>query len=265
MVFADERRRQIAELIDSAGRARVSELSATFGVSPVTIRKDLLVLADLQRIVRTHGGAISGQKIGPEAALDIRERLQRAEKIAMANEAAGMVSDGQSIALDASTSALYLARTLRARESRNRLMVITNSIRSALELAGHPGISVTLLGGRVRWAALSAVGPNCCDALKNLNVQRLFMSCAGFTIGSGVTDVMDDEAQAKRAMVAAAHEVFLLADHTKWGIVSSATSCPTDQLTGVITDKEAPAEMVQALRNQGIDVRQVEPTAAMRP
>ena len=205
------------------------------------------------------------RRLGPEAALDIRERLQRAEKIAMANEAARLVSDGQSIALDASTSALYLARTLKARESRHRLMVVTNSIRSALELAGHPGITVTLLGGRVRWAALSAVGPNCCEALSHVNVQRLFMSCAGFTIGSGVTDVMEDEAQAKRAMVAAAHEVFLLADHTKWGIVSSATSCPTDKLTGVITDREAPADMVQALRDLGVDVRQVEPTLTMRP
>jgi DeoR/GlpR family transcriptional regulator of sugar metabolism len=73
---------------------------------------------------------------------------------------------------------------------------------------------------------------------------------------------MDDEAQIKRAMAAAAREVYLIADHTKWGKVASATSCRTERLTGVITDREAPAEMIRALRSAGIAVREAGPPRA---
>lgn len=158
-VFARERQLEIARLIAQDGRARVSDLSVRFGVSAVTVRKDLLVLEDQQRLVRTHGGAIAPPRTGPEPAFDVRERLRRDEKMRIGAAAASRVSDGESIVLDASTSALWIARDLWSHGAWHALTVVTNSIRIATELGGRSGITVLMVGGRVRWEALSTVGP----------------------------------------------------------------------------------------------------------
>ena len=261
-VFARERQEHIARMVEESGRARVTDLAAHFGVSAVTIRKDLLVLEGERRVIRTHGGAIAARGSRPEVAFEIREALQRDEKSGMGAIAAARVGDGDSIVLDASTSALYIARHLKDREAWHQLTVVTNSIRIASELAGHPGIEVLLLGGRVRWEALSVVGPLGDGFFRRVNVQRAFVGAAGVSVDEGLTDVMEEEAQIKRAMVSAAREVYALVDHTKWGRVASATFCRTERLTGVITDADAPPEMVAKLRGLGIEVVQVGEKAA---
>lgn len=256
-VFARERQLEIARIVEEHGRARVTELADQFGVSAVTIRKDLLALEDDHRVIRTHGGAIAPPASRPELAFDIRERLQRNEKSRIGAAAAELVGDGQSLVLDASTTALYLARHLKDRATWHGLTVVTNSIRIASELAGHPGVSVLMLGGRVRWEALSVVGPLGDGVFRRINVQKAFVGAAGFTVEEGLTDAQEEEAQIKRAMVTAAREVYAIVDHTKWGRVASATFCRTDRLSSVLTDDEAPAAMVEALRGMGIEVRQV--------
>jgi len=261
-VFARERRQEIGRIIEANGRARVTELATRFRVSAVTIRKDLLLLEGERRVVRTHGGAIAPRGGRPELAFDIRDRLQRAEKSRIGAAAAARIGDGESIVLDASTSALHVARRLKEREAWHGLTVVTNGIRIAFELAGHPGITVLMLGGRVRWEALSVVGPLGDGVFRRVNVQKAFLGAAAFTIEAGLSDAMEEEAQIKRAMVAAAREVYALVDHTKWGRVASATFCRTDRIGGVFTDEESPAAMVSALRAAGIEVVQVGPGAA---
>lgn len=258
-VFARERRQEIARIVEDNRRARVTDLAGRFGVSAVTIRKDLLVLESERRVIRTHGGAIAPGDNRPELAFEIRERLQREEKSRMGAAAAARVADGESIVLDASTSALYVARHLKDREAWHGLTVVTNSIRIAFELAGHPGITVLMLGGRVRWEALSVVGPLGDGVFRRVNVQKAFLGAAGFTIEAGLSDAMEEEAQIKRSMVAAAREVYAVVDHTKWGRVASATFCRTDRLTGVFTDGEAPADMVAAFHAAGIEVMEIGP------
>jgi DeoR/GlpR family transcriptional regulator of sugar metabolism len=261
-VFARERQREIARLVDENGRARVTDLAGRFHVSAVTIRKDLVILESERRVVRTHGGAIAPRGNGPELAFDIRERLQRDEKSRMGAAAAARVSDGESIVLDASTSALYVARHLKDIDVWHGLTVVTNSIRIASELAGHQGITVLMLGGRVRWEALSVVGPLGDGVFRRVNVQKAFLGAAGFTIEAGLSDAMEEEAQIKRSMVNAARDVFAVVDHTKWGRIASATFCRTDRLAGVFTDDEAPPEMVASLRAGGTEVIEVGPPTA---
>jgi DeoR/GlpR family transcriptional regulator of sugar metabolism len=259
-VFAEERQELIARLIEEHGRARVADLAGRFGVSGVTIRKDLAALEQLGRLVRTHGGAVATVRAGAERGFDVRERLQRDEKDAIGREAAGMVVDGDSIALDASTTALALARHLKARGGWLHLTVITNGLRIASELAGHPGIGVVMPAGFLRWEALSLVGPLGEGLFEKVNIQKAFMGAAGFAIEAGLSDATEEEAQIKRLMVAGASEVIGLVDHTKWERAAFATFCETADLRTVITDQGAPARMVDELRRSGMDVRQVEPT-----
>jgi len=103
--------------VEEHGRARVADLAAQFEVSGVTIRKDLLVLESAQRLVRAHGGAIAIDRSRPELSFDIRERLQAEEKSRIGAAGADLVRDGESIVMDASTTALSVARQLKARSA----------------------------------------------------------------------------------------------------------------------------------------------------
>lgn len=253
-VFATERRGAIARLVDDAGRVRVRDLAIRFAVSTVTIRKDLDLLESDGRLVRTHGGALGPERFGPEASFDIRERLQRAEKAAIALAAAGLVGEGESIVMDASTTALAVARQLRTRGGWSQLTVITNGLRIASELAGTPGINVLMTGGRVRSEAMSVVGQLGDGLFDRVNVQTAFVGAAGFTLDSGLSDATDEEAQIKRAMVAAARRVIAIVDHTKWERAAFATFCRTDEIDHVVTDEGAPPDMVDNLRQQGVNV-----------
>ncbi len=258
-VFARERQEHIARIVEEHGRARVGDLAAQFGVSAVTIRKDLVVLDSEQRLVRTHGGAIATDRSRPELAFEIRERLQATEKARIGAAGAALVSEGESIVMDASTTALSVARHLKARGGWSQLTIITNGLRIASELAGHPGITVLMLGGRVRWEALSVVGQLGDGLFSRINVQKAFLGAAGFTLESGLADATDEEAQIKRSMVAAAREVIAIVDKTKWERVAFATFCSTDRITTVLTDDGAPDEMVRALVGRGVQVRLVGP------
>jgi DeoR/GlpR family transcriptional regulator of sugar metabolism len=254
-VFARERQEHIARIVEEHGRARVSDLAAQFRVSGVTIRKDLVALESERRLTRTHGGAIAIDRSRPELSFDIRERLQADEKQWIGAAAAALVQDGESIVLDASTTALSVARHLKARPGWSQLTVLTNGLRIASELAGHPGIIVLMLGGRVRWEALSVVGQLGDGLFSRINVQKAFLGAAGFTLESGLADATDEEAQIKRSMVAAAREIIAIVDRTKWGRAAFATFCPTDQISTVLTDAGGPEEMVRALEGRGIQVR----------
>jgi DeoR/GlpR family transcriptional regulator of sugar metabolism len=247
-VFARERQQHIARSVEEHGRVRVTDLADRFAVSEVTIRKDLRVLETEGRVVRAHGGALAPSRSRPERAFEVRERLQRSEKERIGTVAAALVIDGESIALDASTTALAMARSLKARGNWVHLTVITNGLRIASELAGHHGITVAMPGGFVRAEALSVVGPLGSGLLEQVNIQKAFMGAAGFTLETGLSDATDEEAQIKRLIVSAASEVVALIDHTKWGRAALATFCPTDRLTAVVTDDCAPAEMADALR-----------------
>jgi DeoR family transcriptional regulator of aga operon/DeoR family fructose operon transcriptional repressor len=259
-VFAEERQDHIARIVEEHGRARVADLATTFRVSGVTIRKDLAVLERQGRVVRTHGGAVTLGRAGAERAFDVRERIQRDEKDAIGREAAGMVVDGESIALDASTTALALARHLKARGGWLHLTVITNGLRIASELAGHPGISVVMPAGFLRWEALSLVGPLGEGLFEKVNIQKAFMGAAGFALEAGLSDATEEEAQIKRLMVRGASEVVGLVDHSKWGRAAFATFCETSEMGAVITDAGAPAAMVDQVRRAGIEVRLAEAT-----
>ena len=261
-VFARERQEHIARIVEEHGRARVADLARQFDVSGVTIRKDLLVLESEQRVVRAHGGAIALDRSRPEVAFDIRERLQADEKLRIGVAGAALVHDGESIVMDASTTALSVARQIKARGAWSQLTIITNGLRVASELAGHPGLTVLMLGGRVRWEALSVVGQLGDGLFSRINVQKAFLGAAGFTLESGLSDATDEEAQIKRSMVAAAREVIAIVDHTKWERAAFATFCPVDQVSVVLTDPAAPPAMVEALTTRGVEVRIVSGTGA---
>jgi DeoR family transcriptional regulator of aga operon len=251
-LFLEERLDQIAALLQVQGRVSVSNLSERFGVSAVTIRNDLATLEQQGRLVRTHGGAVVRPNLGMEPpAFAFRKELNLAEKERIGQAAAELVRDGDSVALDASTTAWQVARHLK---DRRELTVVTNGLFIALEFVDSPDVTVVMPGGTLRAASASLVGEQGACILERYHVQKGFFGAGGFTLEEGLTDTNQYEVALKQRMVQRSKEVIAIVDSSKWGQVAFASLASPDQLDRVIVDTSAPAEMVAALRQRGIQV-----------
>jgi DeoR/GlpR family transcriptional regulator of sugar metabolism len=251
-LFQQERLDRTLALLQEQGRASVSELTDRFGVSAATIRTDLATLERQGLLVRTHGGAVARPETGAEPlAFALRRSLHQAEKERIGYAAAQCVRDGDSIALDASTTAWHVARHLKGRRE---LTVITNGLFIALEFIDSPGVTVVMPGGSLRPASASLIGDLGACILERYHVQRGFFGAGGFTLAEGLTDTNEYEVELKRRMLERSKEAIAIVDSSKWGQVALAPLASVGQLHRVISDGGAPADMVAALRAQGIEV-----------
>ena len=253
MLFTSERRNQIVRMLQEEQRVMVPELSLRFAVSEVTIRKDLAWLEAQGLALRTHGGAIATVAgLSPsEMSFDVRERQHHAEKERIGEVAASYVQDGETIALDASTTALAMVPFLAAKRD---LTVVTNGVRAGMELLPLPTLSVLMLGGMLRRESYSLVGMWGKSVLQQVNISKVFIGARGLTLRASLTDVNAEEVELKRAMVEAANEVIAVLDSSKRGQVTLATFCPLERLTRIITDKDAPTQLVKQVRKLGVEV-----------
>src|SRR4051794_22810846 len=147
--------RRVLELLETRDSVHVAELAEAFAVSEVTVRSDLAALAEQGLVARVRGGVRPLQRGESEVGFDLRLRLEVERKRAIARAAAAMVGEGEAVALDASTTAYYLALELRAKRE---LVVVTNGLLVATALADAPGITVLVTGGTLRLSAMSLVG-----------------------------------------------------------------------------------------------------------
>lgn len=251
-LFLQERLEQILALLQAQGRVSVAELGERFGVSTVTIRNDLATLEQQGRLLRTYGGAVPSPNPATEPpAFALRKELHQDEKERIGRAAARLVRDGDSIALDASTTAWQIARHLK---DRRELTVITNGLFVALEFLDSPDVTVVMPGGSLRAASASLVGDQGACLLDRYHVQKGFFGAGGFTLDEGLTDTNQYEVELKQRMVQRSKEVIAVVDSSKWGQVTSAALASVDQLDRVIADDGAPPDMVTALRQRGVEV-----------
>jgi DeoR/GlpR family transcriptional regulator of sugar metabolism len=250
-LFLQERREQIVDLLGRDGRVAVADLSERFDLSQATIRSDLDALAAQGLLVRTHGGAIASDRTELELSFEVRRRLHSLQKQRIGAVAASFVEDGEAIALDASTTALALANQIK---DRRELTVVTNSLVNAMALLEVLGVTVLMPGGFLRRDSASLTGFSDSELLKQFNFQKGFFGAKGLTLEEGLTDVNSDEVIVKRDWVSHARRVIALVDSSKWGRVGFVSFASIDQIDCVITDVDAPPDMVAALREAGVDV-----------
>lgn len=246
-----ERLEEILARLRESGYVSVVELSAALDVSAVTVRTDLERLQRSGRLIRTHGGAVPAQTHETALSFSVRERLNVAEKERIGAAAAATVEDGEAIVLDASTTALHVARNLL---DRHDLTVLTTGLHVALELLRAPGITVLLPGGAVWHEAASIVGDWDSRILSNVNFQRGFFGGRGLTVEQGLTDAHKPEVDLKRRLVAGVRQVNAIVDGSKVGRVAFASCASIDQIDRVFTTADAPPAVVAALRCRGVDV-----------
>jgi DeoR/GlpR family transcriptional regulator of sugar metabolism len=252
-----ERLQRVLELLDSRDSVQVSELSDAFAVSEVTVRHDLTHLAQQGLVARVRGGVRALPRAQSELAFDARLRLRADEKRSMAQLAASLVHDGESVALDSSTSAYYLALELRRRRE---LVVVTNGLLIAAALADAPGVTVLLTGGMLRQAAMSVVGDLAAEVLHSTRIDKGFFGARGLSLERGLMDLNPDEVRFKQQMVAACEHVIGLFDASKWRRSALLSFVPAERVDAIVTDAEAPAELVESWRARGVAVHRAPST-----
>jgi DeoR/GlpR family transcriptional regulator of sugar metabolism len=250
-----ERMEHVLRLLETRDYVQVAELSQAFAVSEVTVRSDLTELARQGLVARIRGGVRALQHGQSEVGFDLRLRLEVDRKRAIARAAAAMVDEGEAVALDASTTAYYLALELR---SKRELVVVTNGLLVATALADAPGITVLVTGGMLRLSAMSLVGDFGADVLRTTRINKGFLGARGLSLSRGLMDLNPDEVRIKQEMADACAQVYGIFDGTKWHRSALLAFVSVEELAGIITDSSAPAVEVDAWRAAGVNVISVD-------
>lgn len=246
---AEERQQRIEEYLQRVEFASLDELSKQVGVSPSTVRRDLALLESVGNIRRTHGGARLLNPRSDEFLFNTREPLQLAEKEAIARAAAALVEPRESVIIDAGTTAYHVARELESR----RPQLITNSLPVANLFSSSSQVEVVVSGGVIYPRLEVLVGPLAVGSISAMHADVAMMSAGGIST-EGISNSHALLIDVQVAMIKAARRVVFCLDHTKFGRQSIAFLCGLDVVNTVVTDSGAPADLVQALRDRGIEV-----------
>jgi len=245
-----ERQQTLMRLLEQNGRLSIALICEKFAISEATARRDLDALAEQGLIQRVHGGAIPVRRAAPEQPILQRTNEQDDEKTHIGRAAAALVNDGETIFLGSGTTVLEVAQHLA-----NRTMtVITNSLPVINLLAPQPNINLIVLGGMLRPTELSFIGHITEQALYELRADKVIIGTRSISFEHGLMNDYLPETQTDRAILNIGREVIVVADHSKWGTVSTAFLAPLSRVHTLVTDDGVDQEMVEVIRGQGIEV-----------
>lgn len=246
-----QRHEAIIKRLQRDAKVSVSELSTALNVSEMTVRRDLESLEQAGILQRVHGGAVTAQSRSYEPPFAARALLQAEAKQRIGQAAADLIREGETVILDAGTTTLEVAKAL---QGRRNLRILTLSLRIAELLADEPGMTVLLPGGTCRPGERSLVGSMAEHALREFSFDTLFLTVAGISVQTGLTEYNAEDAAIKRAAFASSRRRIAVTDATKLGKTAFARICAIDELDLLITDKHAPKGTVENIRRAGVEV-----------
>jgi DeoR family transcriptional regulator, fructose operon transcriptional repressor len=252
-LYPEERQSAIAALVAERGRVAVTAVAERFGVTTETVRRDLAVLERAGMLRRVHGGAVPvGAVTLVEPGLGERHGTRAEHKRKIAAAALDLLPTGEgSIILDGGSTTAALAEVLPADR---RLYAATNSVPIAARLSGTTGVTLHVLGGRVRGITQAAVGESTIRAVQDLRVDVVFLGTNGITPAHGFSTPDEAEAATKRAMARAAQRSVVLADSSKLGREHLVRFAAVPDVDVLVTDAEADADAVAELEALGLEV-----------
>ncbi|MFF7728288.1 DeoR/GlpR family DNA-binding transcription regulator [Streptomyces sp. NPDC008001] len=250
-------------MVRANGAVSLRELARVVQTSEVTVRRDVRALEAEGLLDRRHGGAVLPGGFTRESGFPQKSHLATAEKTAIADLAASFVEEGEAVVVGAGTTTQELARRLARVPG---LTVVTNSLLVAQALAHANRVEVVMTGGTLRGSNYALVGSGAEQSLHGLRVSRAFLSGSGLTAERGLSTSNMLSASVDRALVQAAAEVVVLADHTKLGTDTMFQTVPTDVITRLVTDEppshdDRAATELQALADQGVHISVAGPGA----
>ncbi len=250
-----ERRREILDILDKEGKARVSNLAKRFSISEVTIRNDLTEMEKEGLLERVHGGAISTYKTYYRK--NIVERLQTnlEEKLRIAAGVVELIDSGDTLLLNSGTTTMYVVQKLKSIKG---LTILTNSIEIANE-AGMNGnnMQVLLLGGNINRQFRFTYGDDTIQQLRKYKADKLILSADGVSAAEGITTHYHLEAEVARVMIERVKKTIVVADYTKIGRADFTCIAAADRIDCLVTNNNASKDEVSALEEIGVDIKLV--------
>jgi DeoR/GlpR family transcriptional regulator of sugar metabolism len=240
------------------GRVLAEELSQRLHVNASTIRRDLEKMERQKLLRRIHGGAIpldnvSYNTYGDDLTFQINMNKLVEEKTRIASMALRHIQPGDTLTLSPGTTTTHLARCIRRAQIPN-LTIVTNAVNIAMELAGVPGLTLTLTGGLFLPDFFALVGPMAEQSLNQMFVNKAFIGVTGLSPEYGLTGPNQLEALTHRVAIQRARQTFVLADHTKLGKVALHTIAPVTAIHHIITDSNTPLEIMNQFRSKHVEI-----------
>jgi DeoR family transcriptional regulator, fructose operon transcriptional repressor len=245
----EERQHRIADYLQQVEFASLEEIARQVGVSTSTVRRDMAVLEATGNMRRTHGGARIVTPRSDEFTFSARDTHQLAEKEAIGRACAELIRPNQTVIVDAGTTVYHVARYLESKTPQ----VITNSLPVANLFASANRLEVMVSGGVIYPRLGVLVGPAAVEAFSRIHADVAIMSAGGISV-EGITNSHGLLIDIQRAMIKASQRVIFCLDHTKFGRQSVLPLCGLELVHTIVTDSEAPAELVQTLRGRGLEI-----------
>lgn len=255
MLNTVERRSEIVKLVESTGNVKVKELALKFNISTVTIRNDLNDLSRTGLLVRARGGAIASSRLTRELTINEKHKKNHKVKVALGKYVASLVQDDDAIILDSGTTAEEVANYLNDKEN---LIVMTNGLNIAYQLARAGGCDVFMIGGQLRKKSMSFYGPDAEKKLKDYNFNKVILGVDGIDISRGLSTHYEPEAVFNRVMCESAEQIIVVTDSTKFGRRSLHSIIPITSIDILVTDNNLDKEKEEEIRQLGIDLRLVD-------
>jgi DeoR family transcriptional regulator, fructose operon transcriptional repressor len=249
-----QRHRMIREYLEIHQIVRSSMLSELLGASEATIRRDLELLEKQGIVERAYGGAILTQRMPTEPAYANSVLAHTEEKRAIGEAAAQLIKDGDTIFVNSGTTTASLLHALRTHQELKDVTVISNNVTVTAD-GRDVGFEIILLGGSFRPRSNSTVGRFADEQLRNFCASRAFIGVDGISLKYGCTTPSSVEAEIAQRMIEQTRgPVIIIADHSKWGVVSNYTICPLDQVHTLVVDSGLAPDSRAELRAHSVEV-----------
>ena len=251
-MLAIERRNVILSRLTEDGKVIVADLSREFKVTEETIRRDLEKLEGEGLAKKTYGGAVLNQnQNNVDLPFMVRKETNVCEKKLVAEKTAELIHDGDYIMLDASSTAIYVAKEIK---NRKNITLVTNSVEILLEMADKEDWRVLSTGGSLKKGSLSLVGTSAEKMIRGFHVDLAVCSCKGLDLGLGITDSNEKDSEIKQAIFAAADKKVLAIDSTKFDKRSFVRVCDIDNIDVIVTESQPSERWIEKLREKNIEL-----------
>ena len=249
-MLAIERRNAILEKLQVERRVVVSELSALYDVSEETIRRDLDKLENDGYAIKSYGGAVINENSNLDLPYNVRKNTNVLGKQKIASLISEMIHDGDNIMLDASSTAVAIAKAIKNKKD---LTVITNSLEIALELIETPGCNVISTGGVATGSSFALVGSVTDKTIRSYYVDKAIISCKGINMYAGFTESDERHANNKASMFYMAKTKILAIDSSKFDKIAFAKIGDLREISKIVTDKKPEEEWLQKFEELGVE------------
>ena len=246
-----ERRKCILDYAVREKSVQVEVLAKKFGVSTVTIRSDLELLDHKNLLVRTHGGAVLGNRLSRELSFDERKRSHNAVKQKIALLVRQLIQEGDAIILDSGSTTTEIAALLK---DIGDLTVMTNGLSVAQNLVDAKGVNVHMTGGKLRQKTQSFYGQVAEENLKRYHFDKVILGVDGFDVKVGVTTHFEQEANLNRVMCEIADQKIVTTDSSKFDRSSVYKILNTQDIDVLVTDSNLTDHCAQALEQDGVKI-----------